>query len=125
MGFFKKDGADVIDFTLLQKKGLLRDSDVDNSSSNEVLDLTKINTNSGISNSTAGDVGNPFDMLSSLASVSSSTGPTYPSSNSYPNSDNSDMQNLRVKLDDLEYKFERLMEKIGKLEDELREKQQN
>lgn len=125
MSFFKKDGADVIDFTLLQKKGLLRESDVDNSSGNEVLDLTKISTNSGISNGATSDVGNPFDMLSSLASASSSTGPTYPSSNSYPNSDNSDMQNLRVKLDDLEYKFERLMEKIGKLEDELREKQQN
>lgn len=126
MAFFNK-GGDVLDFTLLQKRGLLK---IKEDTTPDVIDLTQQNT--GIVDNPVIPITNeqsispgtsPFDMLNSLASVSSSSLTNTESPSSFgTGSDlksNSDFSSLNVRVENLEYKIERLLEKISLVESKL------
>ncbi|MDP3882105.1 MAG: hypothetical protein Q8Q31_04495 [Nanoarchaeota archaeon] len=140
----KKRGADI-DFTLLQKKGLMKKSPVakrtgwkvDKSGFIEMPDPTAALISNGSENTNA--VPNPnsgiasgFGFLESmvekqgLGSVDPNPlqgffdNPSGMSPPTPPSLDNdgkgSDFSSLKVKLDDLEYKLERLIERLDQLE---------
>ena len=112
MGLFKKRSTTVVDLTALQKSGTLQRSRAiakNNSSttSNEFIDLT----NSSQSISPASSTSPNLDFLSSLAGASAE------SENSENSNDNS--HHLKIKIEDLEYKLERLIERLEKVESKL------
>lgn len=132
MGIFSR-GDEFIDYTLLKRKGLLKVPEI----KEEVLDFTQGNnetktqgstpafgdffgTSSSSSDSGSGintDVPNPFSGLDS-PSPGGLGGLPMPSMPSPSSDDLKEMNALKIKLDDLEYKLERLLERLGKLEGE-------
>ena len=111
MALFKKE-TDFLDLTLLQKRGLLKIKEEPGQNiENEYADLTP--PTASVEPSAPS-----FDFLDSLAGTSN------PPSLQAPHSENSsaDIQHLNVKLEDLEYKLERFLERIEKLELKLNSK---
>lgn len=112
MGFFKSD--EVIDYTYLQKRGLLKLPKEQETNENKVIDYTSSNPVNPIASSNESTTNsNPLGSFFDSANAFQNTSPTN-TSNSTSNSD--EIATLRVKLDDLEYKFERAMERIAELE---------
>jgi len=140
MGLFKKKG-DVIDLVKLSEKGVLQRSraiasrrEGVNLNGGEVLDLThssSASSNSG--GSGVGSEGGGDDFLSSLAGfgagnsgsvgignsnlgVSSTSGGVRESLRAARYSKSGDVNALKIKLEDMNYKFERLLERLEKIE---------
>lgn len=107
MGLFKKESGDIIDYTLLQKKGILKLP----KQKEEVIDLTK-NLNSNDSTNQTGNI-SPFGFLDSLAGASGQTNSV--NAGFQTSNDNSEINALKLKIDDLEYKLARLTEKLDKV----------
>jgi hypothetical protein len=106
MPIFKKK-EEIVDLTLLKKKGLLKDAPQETEQSDGYIDF---------SNSQSAAPSNPLSFLDSLANTASSTPtPTYPQSNS------TDLQDFKVQMENLEYKLERLTEKLALIESKLSE----
>jgi hypothetical protein len=112
MSIFKK-GIDVLDFTELQKRGLLKvpekkaeDNVTVNSEGYAVLGSPSASASGSSAESGAGALG----FLDALAGVGTSSG------NTSSSVDATELQGLKNKIDDLEYKLDRLMEKIAKME---------
>jgi len=125
-------GDDYIDYTLLKKRGLLKlkeESLPKLRAEGDFLDLREFATNSGNTqtgeNSTSSPGGNNnFDFLGDMAGVGSnnSTNSGYPTPTSSANSlsiSDSDLNALKIKLDDMEYKLERFIERIDKMKEKL------
>ncbi len=100
---------DVIDFTQLQKRGLLKQASSEKSS--EVIDFS---ASSSSPSPQAEPSENAFDLLSSLAQASTS---------SYSPSPSGSTQNISLhfstltnKLDDVMYKLETLISRVMQLE---------
>src|SRR3989344_5442398 len=122
----KRDKIDVIDFTDLQKRGILKQDFSNNFDSSDysdgdgTLDFTKqgnflsrkSDSSNGSSGSSAVSSGS-FDFLGNLAGASTSS-----VSNVSENS-GLEFQGLKNKFEDLEYKFERLMEKLTEIETKI------
>ena len=118
-------GDDYVDYTLLTKKGILKlkEEKLKSSLRNEggFVDLTPFRNEVATepsSTSSTPNMGN-FGFLSDMASIGSSS----PSSNSCENSpkiNENDLSELRIKLDNMEYKFDRFLERIDKLEESLK-----
>lgn len=116
MGFFGND--EVIDYTLLHKRGLLKLPAQEKK--DEVIDYTNTSSVSAAnpvssppSSSQSNPLGGFFDMTSvanSSQSESNSSPPTILASSS------DEVSSLRVKVDDLEYKIDRLLDRIASLE---------
>ncbi len=109
-------GGDVIDYTYLKKRGLLKIKDIPKSNNLDLksgyADLTS-NTNK-LSNEPALPVQNesPLSFLDSLAgSVATQT----KADNAV---DTLEIKDLKVKIEDLEYKLERLIERLERIESE-------
>ena len=99
---------DVIDFTQLEKRGLLKPAN--NEKSPDVIDFST-STQSSPSPQPAPSE-NAFDLLSSLAQASSSS-----SQSASVNSDSSlHFSTLTNKLDDVMYKLETLISRVMQLE---------
>ncbi len=138
MGFFKKEsGVDVLDLTLLQKRGLLKIPQVERRS--DIIDLTMqlpsppsmpappslpqpitplptfFDSIPSPSASSTPVADNPFGMLDTLASASSAASPTGGSVDSLA------FNALKLKLDDVEFKLERLVEKFSLLDEKLQQ----
>jgi len=117
--------SDYVDYTLLRKKGILKlkEEKFKNSLSVEdgFVDLTgfKNETTSEQSIPTNTSVNtNNFGFLGDMASIGSSNSSTNrPSEGLKVNED--DLSALKIKLDDMEYKLERFIERIDKLEEKL------
>jgi len=115
-------GDDYVDYTLLQKKGILKlkEEKLKSSLRNEggFVDLTPFRnevTNEPADSSNTTTNTNNFGFLSDMASVGSSS-----SSVSSDNSINdSDLSALKIKIDNMEYKIDRFIERIDKLEEKL------
>lgn len=110
MSFFKKE-LDVLDLTDLQKRGLLKKAEEikkQEDNSGGYVDFTKSGTSASESPSGA----NPFDFLGSLSGVGAST----PSSQSSSAEGSLEIQSLKNKIEDLEYKLRVLEDTIAKLE---------
>ena len=106
MGFFKKEGLDVIDYTLLEKKGILKKTQ----QKSDVLDFTNASSNTASSSSAS----SPTDFASFFGSPTAN--PASQASNSIPDSD---VNALKIKLDDFEYKLEKLLERLASIESKL------
>ncbi len=105
MGLFRKKGdMDFLDYTLLQKKGLLKVP----AKQTDMLDLTMRGVSSPATSAT-----NPFGFLDSMAgaanslSVASGTGGA------------PEFSSLKLKLEDVEYKLERLVDRLALIESKL------
>jgi hypothetical protein len=146
MGLFKKEhGVDVLDLTLLQKKGLLhvppspqRGADIldmtlphprqqalpssatlsSPSSPLSFFDVPQPTTSSGASPSNTPLADNPFGMLDTLASSASQL-PQSSAAGANASADTVAFNALKIKLDDLEFKLERLVEKFSLLDERL------
>lgn len=130
MGIFRKrsDSMDVIDLPMLEKRGLIKIPKRKNSglkSRDGFLDFTDARaenialsrlTNSS-SSSSAGSSGSPFNFLDSLAGAGN-TGNSLSSSSS---GDSSGLNELKIKIEDLEYKLGRLLERIESMDSKMRE----
>jgi len=123
---FGKGKNDVIDFTALQKRGLIKKEEPKKSdlqmTKDGYINLSQRKEQEITSNEIALQNNNPFDILNSLASAANSTGED---ENFITNQQPSPVQSiefkhLSVKLDDLEYKIERLMEKIAEIEAKIK-----
>lgn len=121
MGVFGNEG--YVDYTLLKKRGLLKESEKEVKSENTgsgFIDFTSSisNTNNSTNSSPQANVGNPFDLLSSLTSSSNNSNSfsesSSPASSIYPanSSSGDDVNALKLKIEDLEYKLQRLIERI-------------
>ncbi len=108
MSWFEKE--ETVDLTELQKRGILKKAlEKENVNEGKDIDFTSA---SSVSNSS-----NPFDLLSSLASSSGNTTRTLANNEV----SNDDIQHLKVKLEDLEYKLDRFLERIEKIESKILE----
>ena len=115
MGVFKK--GDVIDYTLLQKKGLLPKAKEVKSpykvQAGNIVDLTPNAEVQQTAPSTSDFASsNPFGFMdmSAVASSAQSTS---------TNADNSNLSAMQIKIEDLEYKLERFLEKLSLIESKL------
>lgn len=122
MKLFKKKGPEIIDLTELSKKGILQRSraianqeSTFSTNEDKVLDLTSRPSSSPSPSVSQSASDSPFSLLSSLASAATteSSAPVISSLQS------SDFQSLKIKVEDLEYKLDRFMEKILKIEEKL------
>lgn len=145
MGLFKKEhGVDILDLTLLQKKGLLkvpalpqRGTDIIDltlphpaqqsllsssvlsqpSSPLSFFDTPQPSPNSGTAHGSATPlVDNPFGMLDTLAGAASAAPQSVVAGSSV---DLTAFNALKIKLDDMEFKLDRLVEKFSLLDKRL------
>ncbi len=103
MGIFKKKSPEVLDLTELQRKGILERSNelakMEKWTANEkVVDLTSSSLNKGSETS--------FDLLNNLASAASSN-------------EGAAHGELKNKIEDIEYKLEKLIERLEHIENKL------
>ena len=146
MGIFSKKGkGDTIDFTYLQKRGLLpppkhRYTAKLPTSSDGVVDFRNIasseSSTSTQTSSSSSDSG-AFGFLANMASAATPAETQKPAETSFPSIEGFDtsgdpikaarrarlaeFNSMKVKLEDLEYKLERSLERIAQLESQLSE----
>ncbi|MEK6825262.1 MAG: hypothetical protein AABY00_00580 [Nanoarchaeota archaeon] len=108
MGLFRKESNDIVDFTLLQKRGILKKETTTNRplTANPSANFIDVTSSSSPTSSTHAP-----DLLGFLDSSTSS-----PSISSLTLSENTEIQSLKVKIDDLEFKLEQLLEKLSTME---------
>lgn len=132
MGLFGKD--EVVDYTLLAKKGLLKlpaEKKAEFKTEGDFVDLgsgadsgsSACAQSASSSGSAMPDLGFLGSMASVGASQSSSAGSSseitpYYSENS-SNAEPANVAHLKVKIEDMEYKMDRFIERIDKLEEKL------
>ena len=117
-------GEDYVDYTLLKKKGILKlkEEKFKNSLRTEggFVDLTGFKneeTSQPTQTETTTNTSN-FGFLSDMASIGSNSNITNNNDNK-TEVDEKELATLKVKLDDIEYKLERFLERIDKLEEKL------
>ena len=122
MNLFKKKGPEIIDLIELNKKGTLQRSraiaqkrNAFSANEDKVIDLTSPSSSQSSSISTSSS-DSPFSLLSSLAGAASDS-PAYSSTSSSLSS--SDFQSIKIKIEDIEYKLDRFIERLAKLEEKL------
>ncbi|MEI6731892.1 MAG: hypothetical protein WCK90_04385 [archaeon] len=145
------DAPDMIDYTLLHKRGLLKLPDIKSSgkvsvdkegfvSFNEnasselpsssllsptaapATDFWSMGTNtSPVAQTSSVDTSSPFGFLDNAASASPSQSyfDSQPSLSASASSSPSDLNALRIKLEDTEYKLERALERLAILESKI------
>ena len=118
MGLFRKKQGDILDITLLKKRGIIKKSEIAPLSSSinpktGFLDLTALpsNTKPPAPSASAPPSQDLFGFLDASASQEMSSQIA-----STPPENSLEVQSLRVKIEDLEYKLERLLEKISAIE---------
>jgi len=120
MGWFrKKSGPEIIDLTDMQKRGLLPAA-VPEANEHGIVDLSSGSTQAS-SSSSSGDM----DFLSGLAGVDShpSPGPVTSGLRAARHGVKTDarVNEMKLKIDDNEYKISQLSERIMELEAKLKE----
>lgn len=121
MGLFKEKSEDYIDYTILQKKGIINAEETEG----RILNLGASTgasvhaVHSPLGNTSSFET-NPFGFLDSAAASSSSSGEGgsyYGSTDTKPV--HPEINSLKIRIEDLEYKIERLLEKIAKVEEKI------
>jgi hypothetical protein len=131
MGIFKKRGVDVVDLTDMRRRGLLPKEDF-KTEGTEMLDFSGNSISSSFGSSRQSVTGDE-DFLSSLAGVgqSNSIGVSSSSPGHLTDSlrsarrrsnENAEINELRLKLDDSDFKLRSLTEKIKEIERRLGER---
>lgn len=129
MAILGRRGGDFIDLVELQKRGLMKKSErklpsnmkVNSDGSIEFLanstsSVTPISDSNQFSQ-TGTNTSSPFGFLDSVSSTSSTN--SFGSNMTNNTTGSSDVSSLRIKLDDFDFKFEKLMERIEKIESKL------
>lgn len=116
MSLFKKNSSlDVVDFTALQKRGILdkaiKEEQIDNEQSIKILQPAAAPSQSTFQTNPQASQGS--DMFSAMDSLAGSQ------SSSSNNLSDSDLSSLKLKVEDLEFKLERLLEKLETLENSI------
>ncbi len=112
MGIFRKE-VEVLDLTLMQKKGILKTQKTNHAP--DIVDLTQNSVQSiGPSQVAPQQSSSPFDFLDLAASSASQSAPQLS-----PSQTPTDVEDLKVKLDNIEYKLERFVEKLEKFEEKI------
>lgn len=133
MSLFNKKGPEIVDYTLLEKKGLLKKRKEKKlpfkinsggfvefgagSESNIADEFVKERNNS--------ESQSPFSFLDNLAGAASASAPALENEKDLSNTPgvndylSSDVNTLKVKIDDLEYKLERFIEKLSAIEEKI------
>lgn len=119
MKIFRKKKVEVIDLTKLQKKGILQRSmeiasnnETENLRKDEVVDLRDLNN---LKNANS-DNSNMFGFLNNLAGVGASEN----ISQKVLRGGQKDIEHLRVKIEDIEYKLDRFLERLERIEENLK-----
>lgn len=114
-------GVDLIDFTALQKRGLLK-----NYVEEKEVDL--IDFSKSVSSQTTQTNNNPLSFFDSVSSPTTPAASFFdvPSSNSSTPVLNAVEDNsFKIKLDDFEYKMEKLLERLDKIESKISDFERN
>ena len=115
MGLFRKESRDIVDFTLLQKRGIIKKEHPQSSSSTVDTPTGFVDLTTSLPQVSA-SISTPTDFLGFLDSASPK--PLTTASNSL---ENAEIHTIKVKIDDLEFKLERLLEKLSQLETQFSE----
>ena len=123
MTLFKKKGVEIVDLTELQKKGILerslarqRRDEMRGANENEgFVDLSKFGTGAK-SFDNSGGVASPLGFLDSLASANNSSGGVAENPHELGSFKDAEVNQLKIKIEDLEYKLERVLERLSELE---------
>ncbi len=120
MRFRKEEGVDLIDFTRLQKQGILKkvaDKDREANSNIDIVDLrpkasSQTNSDEGIS---------ALSFLSNLASASNENSASSQASGFDRGLEEkkkrlAEFSNMKVSIENLEYKMDRFLERIEQIE---------
>jgi hypothetical protein len=107
MGLFKEE--EVLDLTKLEKRGILKEARKMKESDANTEDYVDFSSKQESSN-----VSNPLGFLDSLASTGASNASTS------TNVASEDLQHLKVKFEDLEYKLDRFVERLAALEEKIK-----
>lgn len=106
----KSDDFEVLDLTLLHKKGILKIPE----QKPDILDLTAQQATAvAIQDSVNKQESNPFTFLDTFAQGAEQQ--ALPSNSG----ESSDVNSLKIKLDDLEFKLERLLERLTRIDGRL------
>ena len=124
---FKKRGPDVVDLTQLQRKGTLQRSralvrEKEGSINQDVVDLGMMRgvvAREEKQISRDNNVSSGFDFLSNFADIGKENGSNI--SKVSNTGENLDVAGLKNKIEDIEYKLEKFIERINKIEDQLSE----
>jgi hypothetical protein len=122
--FKKRDSADVIDLTDLERKGIIEKANKIAQSKNPdgYTDLTQsesFNSNSDI-NQPTGSISLP-DASNPLAGFFSGGSPVPSTSTNDRTSEDTQIKHLHTKIEDLEYKLERFLERLELIEDKYKQ----
>ena len=131
MGIINRKGVETIDYTLLQKKCFIKQREVDNHGlkvdSKGMLDFTSFSQpvkNENVIQISSENSISPFSFLDNAVQTSSSNSPLSdsfsPQSLTATNSDNgSEINAVKIKIDDLEFKLTQLVDKLLLIESKL------
>ncbi len=124
MGLFRKESRDIIDFTMLQKRGILKKEAPLEPLSTPIdpktgfIDLTVPSPSASPFSQTT-----PSQDLFGLLDTHASHGTSSSLSSPSLASESGEIQSLKIKIDDLEFKLERLLEKLSAMESKFVEEQ--
>ena len=124
---FKKRGPDVVDLTQLQRKGTLQRSralvrEKEGSINQDVVDLGMMRgvvAREEKQISRDNNVSSGFDFLSNFADIGKENSSNI--SKVSNTGENLDVAGLKNKIEDIEYKLEKFIERINKIENQLSE----
>ena len=119
MGLFDEK-EDYVDYTLLKKKGILKlkqdEIKRNTKMTGDFIDFTSFNNDNRVSSNPAENapVNNNFSFLADMASAGATSSTT-----SVSTTDDKELSALKIKIDDIEYKLDKFIERIDKLEENL------
>lgn len=128
MSFWKKKGSEIIDLTDMQKRGILRVHETKSSNYGETLDLTR-NRDTGFSSSDSSESSSEnnsnFDFLGGFAEASSNNSESVVDSlrvarNANADRSRTEVNEIKLKIDDTNYKLDNLINKVRELEEKLK-----
>ena len=131
MSMFSKKGIDTVDYSLLQKKGLIKKRAqkelpyrVNSQGMIDLTPRTKEAASSEMAQASSSEQSNsPFSFFDNIAQNASSQESTSSSgivgSTSELGADNAEVNAIKIKMDDLEYKLTQLMDKLALIESKM------
>jgi len=119
MPLFKKRSPNTIDLTKLQKRGILQRSEKiarsQSSTSEEAIDLTPQTKKESLNSTLQSENSlNPFELLQNLANT-----PQTPKESFFQQQPPLDLSHIKIKIEDLEYKIDKFLERLQKIEEKL------
>ena len=113
---------EYIDYTELKRRGLLKVKEVEQKmkiSKEGFIDFTNNPLNNSESSTSSQTSVSPFGFLDNLSSNSEKTGNADPLSNIVNKADSTELNSMKIKLDDMEYKLDKLIERLEKIESKI------